>query len=93
MSFYQLFLVLHNNFVHVFVRPTCGRGENSNWVFCHWYETGTWSGKSCGLEPQGTPLTVEGQTRFLVSDDMKITHFVVTRTYSDWEKELGSQID
>jgi len=75
------------------ISPTCGRGLQSKWVFAHWYETGTWSGKSCGIEPDGSPLTVEGQTRFYVSDDLKITHFVVTRTYSEWENKLGSQID
>ena len=73
--------------------PTCGRGRDSKWVFAHWYETGTWSGKSCGIEPEGTPLTVEGQTRFHVSDDLVITQLVVTRTFSDWETKLGSQID
>ncbi len=67
--------------------PTCGRG-NTRWVFVHWYETGTWSGESCGLEPKGTPLKVEGQTRFFVSDDLQITDLVVTRTFSDWEKNL-----
>mmetsp|Transcript_65563 Transcript_65563/g.77631 ORF Transcript_65563/g.77631 Transcript_65563/m.77631 type:complete len:182 (-) Transcript_65563:102-647(-) len=67
--------------------PVCGRGD-SRWVLAHWYETGTWSGFSCGLYPEGTPLTVEGQTRFLVSDELKITDVVVTRTFSDWEKAL-----
>ena len=68
-------------------RPTCGRGK-TKWVFTHWYETGTWTGKSLGAEPQNTPLTVEGQTRFLVSDDMRITDMVITRTFSDWEKSI-----
>lgn len=61
--------------------PTCGRGK-SKWVYAHWYETGTWSGKSLDVEPQNTPLDVEGQTRFFVNDDLKITDMVVTRTFS-----------
>lgn len=72
--------------------PTCGRGSGSRWVFSHWYETGTWSGTSCGIEPKGdgtlmSPLC-EGQTRFLVSDDLKIEEIVVTRTFTEWEKML-----
>jgi hypothetical protein len=67
--------------------PTCGRGK-SKWVYAHWYETGTWSGESLGVEPQNIPLNVEGQTRFLVSDELKITDMVVTRTFSDWEKSI-----
>ena len=66
--------------------PECGR--SSNWVVAHWYETGTWSGKSCGLEPRHEPMAVEGQTRFLVNEDDKITELVVTRTFTDWEKQM-----
>jgi hypothetical protein len=68
-------------------RPTCGRGS-SRWVYAHWYEEGTWSGASGGIEPDGSDLDVEGQTRFLVNDDLKITEMVVTRTFSVWEKKL-----
>lgn len=65
--------------------PECGR--SSNWVVAHWYETGTWSGESCGLAPSHQPMTVEGQTRFLVDpESWKITDFVVTRTFTDWEQ-------
>lgn len=67
--------------------PTCGRGS-TRWVYAHWYEEGTWKGKSEGIEPEMTPLDVEGQTRFSVNDDLKITDMVVTRTFSDWEKKL-----
>jgi hypothetical protein len=70
-----------------YFRPTCLRGK-SRWVFANWYEEGTWSGKSDGIEPDGSPLDVEGQTRFLVNDDLKITEMVVTRTFSEWEKQL-----
>eukprot|EP00550_Attheya_septentrionalis_P004741 CAMPEP_0198293808 /NCGR_PEP_ID=MMETSP1449-20131203/18941_1 /TAXON_ID=420275 /ORGANISM="Attheya septentrionalis, Strain CCMP2084" /LENGTH=144 /DNA_ID=CAMNT_0043993531 /DNA_START=95 /DNA_END=526 /DNA_ORIENTATION=+ len=63
--------------------PLCGRGR-SKWVLAHWYEEGSWSGSSCGIEPKGTPLTVEGQTRFLVSDELTISDMVVTRTFCDW---------
>jgi hypothetical protein len=73
--------------VDFYYRPTCARGRG-RWVLAHWYETGTWSGESGGIAPQGTLLTVEGQTRFLVSDDLLITDMVVTRTFSDWEKSL-----
>ena len=72
--------------VHFHLPPTCLRGRDNRWVFAHWYETGTWSGKSCGVEPKGTPLTVEGQTRFLVNDALEIEKIVVTRTFSEWEK-------
>jgi hypothetical protein len=67
--------------------PTCGRGR-SRWVLAHWYENGTWKGESCGIQPKNTPLNVEGQTRFFVGDDLKISDMVVTRTFSDWEKAL-----
>lgn len=66
--------------------PECGR-TTSGWVVAHWYETGTWSGESCGIPPQNTPMAVEGQTRFRVDpSDMKIKEFVVTRTFTEWEK-------
>jgi len=66
--------------------PVCSRsGSDSNWVWSHWFEVGSWSGKSLGIAPTGEPLTVEGHTRFLVNDDFKITKVVVTRTFSDWE--------
>eukprot|EP00640_Fibrocapsa_japonica_P007597 CAMPEP_0113937712 /NCGR_PEP_ID=MMETSP1339-20121228/4276_1 /TAXON_ID=94617 /ORGANISM="Fibrocapsa japonica" /LENGTH=155 /DNA_ID=CAMNT_0000940583 /DNA_START=103 /DNA_END=570 /DNA_ORIENTATION=+ /assembly_acc=CAM_ASM_000762 len=82
------FLAAHPDTVVDFYHgPICNRGR-SRWVLAHWYEKGSWSGKSCGLEPDGSPLTVEGQTRFLVSDELKITEFVVTRTFSEWEKAL-----
>ena len=48
-------------------------------------------GESCGIEAEGTPLDVEGQTRFYVNDDCKIEELVVTRTFSNWEKELFSR--
>lgn len=57
--------------------PECGR--DSNWVVAHWYETGHWTGESRGIKASGNSMAVEGQTRFLVSDDLKIEKFVVTR--------------
>ena len=74
--------------VHFHYPPTALRGRGNRWVFAHWYETGTWSGKSLGIVPQNTALRVEGQTRFLVNDDLKIEKIVVTRTFSDWEKMI-----
>ncbi|KAL7499877.1 hypothetical protein ACHAWT_008725 [Skeletonema menzelii] len=68
--------------------PTCGRGSNNNWVYAHWYEEGTFSGNSQGIEPDGSPLTVQGQTRFLVGNDLKIREIVITRTFSRWEEAL-----
>jgi hypothetical protein len=60
-----------------------------NWIYAHWYETGTWSGSSCGLEPTSKPMAVEGQTRFKVDPiSFKIQEFVVTRTFTDWENQL-----
>ena len=57
--------------------PECGR--DSNWVVAHWYETGHWTGDSRGIPATGKPMAVEGQTRFLVNDNLKIEKFVVTR--------------
>ncbi|GFH54945.1 hypothetical protein CTEN210_11421 [Chaetoceros tenuissimus] len=66
--------------------PECGR--ESNWVVAHWYETGHWTGDSRGIKATGNPMAVEGQTRFLVNDDLKIEKFVVTRTFTEWEETL-----
>ena len=33
-------------------------------------------------------MAVEGQTRFYVNDELKITEFVVTRTFTEWENTL-----
>ncbi len=68
--------------------PTCGRGLNNNWVYAHWYEEGAFSGNSQGIEPDGSPLTVQGQTRFLVGNNLKIREIVITRTFSRWEEAL-----
>ena len=69
--------------------PECGRTTSSGWVVAHWYETGTWSGESCGIAPRHIPMACEGQTRFLVDPaDMKIKKFVVTRTFTEWEQAL-----
>ena len=68
--------------------PTCGRGFRMRWVFAHWYEEGTWKGFSQDIEPDFSPLYVEGQTRFLVNDDLQIVEMVVTRTLSAWEQRL-----
>jgi hypothetical protein len=38
----------------------------------------------------GTPLAVEGQTRFLVNELNKIEKLVVTRTFSDWELKAAA---
>ena len=64
---------------------------SSRWVFANWYEEGTWSGESRGISPEGSPLDVEGQTRFLVNDDLFISEMVVTRTFSEWEKQLQAK--
>lgn len=69
--------------------PECGR--NSDWVVVHWYETGLWSGGSCGVPapvpPQ--PFAVQGQTRFRVHPEtLKIQEFVVTRTFTEWETQV-----
>jgi len=66
--------------------PKCSHDEN--WVVAHWYETGHWSGDSRGIKATGNPMSVEGQTRFLVNDDLKIEKFVVTRTFTEWEETL-----
>lgn len=70
------------------ISPTCGRGRNNNWVYAHWYEEGSWSGSSKGIEPDGSKLDVQGQTRFWVDDDLKIKEIVITRTFSRWEESL-----
>jgi hypothetical protein len=83
------FLAAHpDTVVDFYYGPTCARSPESNWVVAHWYETGTWSGASCGLEPTGKQMTVEGQTRFFVSNDNVITDMVVTRTFTEWEQTL-----
>ena len=91
MNYFQRcmeFLAAHPDaVVEFYYPPRCGAGV-SRWVFTHWFETGTWKGKSCGIEPSLAPLDVEGQTRFIVNDDLLIEELVVTRTFSDWEKEL-----
>ncbi len=81
------FLAAHPDCVVSFhYGPKCSHDDN--WVIAHWYETGTWSGDSKGIKATGNPMAVEGQTRFLVNDDLKITHFVVTRTFTEWEETL-----
>ena len=83
------FLAAHpDTRVKFYYPPTCGRGLTMRWVFVHWYEEGTWKGVSEGIEPEFTPLHVEGQTRFLVNDDLHIVEMVVTRTFSEWEQRL-----
>jgi len=74
------------------------KGQTSDWVVAHWYETGTWSGESCGVAPPvtaagtGRPMAVEGQTRFLVDPvDFKITDIVVTRTFTEWEMAMSEK--
>ncbi|KAL7453822.1 hypothetical protein ACHAWC_005465 [Mediolabrus comicus] len=83
------FLNAHPNCIVKFHHgPTCGRGSDNNWVYAHWYEEGSFSGTSQGIEPDGSPLTVQGQTRFLVGNDLKIREIVITRTFSSWEEQL-----
>lgn len=66
-------------------------GRSGEWVVAHWYETGTWSGRSCGIDPTNEPMAVEGQTRFRVSPEtLKIEEFVVTRTFTAWERAFLS---
>ncbi|KAG7350777.1 hypothetical protein IV203_010137 [Nitzschia inconspicua] len=82
------FLAAHpDTMVKFHYKPTCGRGS-SKWVLAHWYEEGTFKGESRGIQPDSSKLEVEGQTRFLVNDDLKITEMVVTRTFSEWENQL-----
>jgi hypothetical protein len=65
------------------------KGRTSAWVVAHWFETGTWSGDSCGIPAANKPMAVEGQTRFLVDREaLKITDMVVTRTFTEWEERL-----
>jgi hypothetical protein len=67
------------------------KGRTSAWVVAHWFETGTWSGDSCGIPAPAAhkPMAVEGQTRFLVDREaLKITAMVVTRTFTEWEERL-----
>lgn len=76
--------------VNFYYGPECGR--TSDWVVVHWYETGNWTGTSCGIPPQNTPMTVEGQTRFHVDPQrMTIQELVVTRTFTEWEITLLEQ--
>jgi hypothetical protein len=78
--------------VDFYYGPECGR--NSHWVVAHWYETGTWSGLSLGLEPNHEPMAVEGQTRFLVDPKtLLIQELVVTRTFTQWETATLQRIE
>lgn len=88
-NFGEIALFTELNQVDFHYPPTCGR--NNNWVLAHWYETGTWSGDSRGIKATGKTMEVEGQTRFFVSDELKITEFVVTRTFTEWEDALQKQ--
>eukprot|EP00293_Proteomonas_sulcata_P000181 CAMPEP_0184321370 /NCGR_PEP_ID=MMETSP1049-20130417/118700_1 /TAXON_ID=77928 /ORGANISM="Proteomonas sulcata, Strain CCMP704" /LENGTH=180 /DNA_ID=CAMNT_0026642163 /DNA_START=87 /DNA_END=629 /DNA_ORIENTATION=- len=71
--------------------PRCTRG--TNWVWCHWYEEGSWSGESLGIKPDGSPLDVQGHTRFYVGDEGKIEKVVVFRTFSAWELAAAGRKD
>ena len=66
--------------------------RDGKWVWCHWAETGTWSGESCGLKPDGSVLEVSGHTRFEVEKqkggEYKIARQVVYRTFANWELSL-----
>ena len=74
--------------INFYYGPECGR-TSGGWVVAHWFETGTWLGDSCGIPATGAPMACEGQTRFLVDpDSLKIQEFVVTRTFTEWEKDL-----
>jgi beta-phosphoglucomutase-like phosphatase (HAD superfamily) len=70
--------------------PVCDR--EGKWVWCHWVESGHWTGESRGVTPQNTVLEVGGQTRFLVVEQhdgsQKIVKQVVHRTFSEWELSL-----
>lgn len=68
--------------------PICDR--DGKWVWCHWVESGHWTGESLGIAPQNTVLDVGGQTRFLLEQQqdngsLKIVKQVVYRTFSEWE--------
>ena len=75
--------------INFYYGPECGRA--SPWVVAHWYETGTWSGYSCGVPAPNPPLpmAVEGQTRFRVdAETFTIQELVVTRTFTEWEQQM-----
>eukprot|EP00854_Cymbomonas_tetramitiformis_P011479 gene11479-13566_t len=54
--------------VEVYFEEPPRADRDGRWVWCHWAENGTWAGESCGLAPEGTPLDVSGQTRFLLEE-------------------------
>ena len=69
--------------------PICDR--DGKWVWCHWVESGHWTGESLGVKPGNTKLNVGGHTRFLVEKQegkQKIVKQVVYRTFSEWELSL-----
>ena len=68
--------------------------RDGTWVWAHWAETGTWTGESRGLKPDGSVLEVSGQTRFQLekerdSGTYKIKRQVVYRTFCAWELGLN----
>eukprot|EP00980_Cylindrotheca_fusiformis_P001225 scaffold331_cov117-Cylindrotheca_fusiformis.AAC.3 len=71
--------------------PICDR--EGQWVWCHWVESGHWTGESRDVEPKNTELSVGGQTRFFLEKTTpesppKILKQVIYRTFSEWELSL-----
>ena len=70
--------------------PICDK--DGKWVWCHWVESGHWTGESRGIKPGNTKLDVGGHTRFLLEKqecgNQKIVKQVVYRTFSEWELSL-----
>lgn len=91
------FVAAHPDCVVHFANPPRA-DRDGEWVWAHWFETGTWSGQSEGIEPDGRPLDVAGHTRFYVEDvpvataggeiQKRITKQVVFRTFAQWELSL-----
>lgn len=84
------FLAAHPDCIVEFEHPpVCDR--EGTWVWCHWVESGHWTGESRGVTPKNTVLAVGGQTRFLLEEQQghpKIVKQVVYRTFSQWELSL-----
>ena len=66
--------------------PRRRRYENNT----HWYDEGSSSGSSDseGIVSDGPLLTVQCQARFLVENNLKMKHIIITEIFNRWYEML-----